>query len=280
MSYAFAALEPELKSWLARCKITRPDVVHARVDSILAHQPTILDQYLAAEKASGVPAAVLFALNERESSSNMHTYLGNGDPLSRPTRHVPAHRGPFNTWAEGAADALHLDHLDQVAKRPGGWTWPMAVFEEELWNGFGPRAHGRVSGYPWSYTNIYQGGKYVADGVWSASTWDTQIGTVPLMLALIERHPELALDSHPEKIDAPPPTTVAPAPTGSVHDTKWLQTALNGLLGSSLVVDGSYGRNTARVVRAFQKDNGLNVDGIFGPVTEKALVAALAKKVA
>jgi hypothetical protein len=42
-------------------------------------------------------------------------------------------RGPFPSWEAGAIDALHLDHVDQVAN----WCWPKALYECEAWNGFG-----------------------------------------------------------------------------------------------------------------------------------------------
>ena len=41
-------------------------------------------------------------------------------------------------------------------------------------------------------------------------------------------------------------------------------------------VDGDFGKNTDAAVRAFQKDAGLTVDGIYGPVTKVALEKAYA----
>ncbi len=127
----------------------------------------------------GVPALWVMPVFERENPS-FSSYLGNGDPLDHPTVHVPKHRGPFDSWEKGAADALTLDHITQVKE----WTWPMACYEWELWNGFGPRHHGRPSGYVWSGTTIYQGGKYIADGVWSRGTFDKQLGCVEIARAI------------------------------------------------------------------------------------------------
>ena len=54
---------------------------------------------------------------------------------------------------------------------------------------------------------------------------------------------------------------------GSVNDdVKYLQTNLNKL-GYKLSVDGIFGNLTSAAVKAFQKDNGLVVDGIAGPNT-------------
>lgn len=53
-----------------------------------------------------------------------------------------------------------------------------------------------------------------------------------------------------------------------------LQHAL-ATLGDGLAVDGDFGPDTARAVRAFQSRAGLVVDGIVGPATKAALAAAL-----
>lgn len=50
-----------------------------------------------------------------------------------------------------------------------------------------------------------------------------------------------------------------------------LQAVLNAKYGFSLDVDGSFGANTEAAVKAFQKSQGLTVDGIVGPKTWKAL---------
>lgn len=42
--------------------------------------------------------------------------------------------------------------------------------------------------------------------------------------------------------------------------------------------DGSYGNGTAKAVREFQKKNGLTVDGIAGPLTQKAIEKAISEK--
>ncbi len=51
---------------------------------------------------------------------------------------------------------------------------------------------------------------------------------------------------------------------------KILQRRLNAL-GSSLVVDGSFGNKTLAAVKKFQSAKRLKVDGVVGPITRKAL---------
>ena len=55
---------------------------------------------------------------------------------------------------------------------------------------------------------------------------------------------------------------------------KWVQQALNRIMGLRLAVDGISGTQTRSAVRSFQQQRGLAVDGIVGPQTEQALIAA------
>lgn len=57
---------------------------------------------------------------------------------------------------------------------------------------------------------------------------------------------------------------------------RWLQAALNQVLGLNLVVDGSMGARSA--IRTFQQRQGLTADGIVGPRTEAELIAAGASR--
>lgn len=59
-------------------------------------------------------------------------------------------------------------------------------------------------------------------------------------------------------------------------DARWLQQALNRILGLSLAVDGAVGPQTRAAIRSFQTQQGLVPDGIVGPLTEAALRRALA----
>ena len=62
------------------------------------------------------------------------------------------------------------------------------------------------------------------------------------------------------------------------EDVEDLQTLLNELLEKNLVVDGDYGIATKLVVGLFQTQENLEADGIYGPLTHKALIDAITKK--
>jgi lysozyme family protein len=178
----FDSLESEYANDLALAKPTRSTDAIVAAKRLLVHR----ERFLLLQKNCGVPALWVMPVFERENP-NFDSYLGNGQSLRHPTTLVPKNRGPFSSWEAGAADALTLDHITLV----NDWTWPRACFQWELWNGFGPRDHGRPTGYVWSGTTIYQGGKYVADRVWSRGTWDHQLGTVILARAIAELDAEI-----------------------------------------------------------------------------------------
>ncbi len=114
-------------------------------------------------------------------------HLHNGDPLSARTVRRPAGRPESGhalfAWTYSATDALASDHFTT-------WTdWSLAgtLYKLESYNGFGPRMnHGRATGYLWAQTTAYAGGKYVADGVWSATAQDVESGCAAVLKVLME----------------------------------------------------------------------------------------------
>lgn len=59
---------------------------------------------------------------------------------------------------------------------------------------------------------------------------------------------------------------------------RWVQESLNRIDGTRLAVDGISGAMTRSAVRAFQSRRGLAADGVVGPQTEAALIAAGASR--
>jgi len=71
----------------------------------------------------------------------------------------------------------------------------------------------------------------------------------------------------------PEPYPAEPAPAGSEH-MRWVQSALNDVLGLQLPVNGIADPATRSAIRSFQQQQGLPADGVVGPDTERALLAA------
>lgn len=179
----FDDLQADYTQRLAAMKFTQQMAAKAVAERLLKNR----DRFLALQASCGVPALWVMPVFERENPS-FDDYLGNGDAIDKATVHVPKGRGPFVTWEAGAADSLVLDHVTLCPE----WTWARACYEWELWNGFGPRNHGRTSGYLWTGTDQYEGGKYIADGVWSRGTWDKQLGCVIVATQIALLDPEIA----------------------------------------------------------------------------------------
>lgn len=269
MVHPFEALAPEYISLLSILKVTREHEIDQTARRLLTRKKRFAD----VSAVTGVPTSWLLAIDERESDGDILSYFGNGEQIihnGQKTTLVPKGRGPFATWQDGAIDAIQYERVDEVKV----WSMPRACYESEIWNGFGPRQHGRYSGYLWSGTSIYTGGKYVADGVWLNDVIDQQLGVIPIMLRLAEIEPILALSAIEPIVPGPVPIP-KPPPEG-IHNALWIQQVLNRLgNGPHLVEDGSYGRRTRNAVRAFQAANGLVVDGLVGPATIRMLESVI-----
>lgn len=281
MKHPFLVVEQEYKTRLASLTLTRKIQTRNRALSLLRPSRGVIAQFKPVQEALGIPMVWMICSFERESSMDFTTSPAQGDPWNRVSTHVPAGVGPFASFTSAAIWSYKHDGLD---KNSSPWSWPYACWGWEKFNGFGPRDHGRVSGYVFSGTDQYdppvgKGGKYVSDGEWSSSTVDSQLGCVALALELISLEPSLALptDLTPAIPDPIPVTPVPVGVGGGPRDTKWIQASLNALhvKGTPLIIDGNYGRETRNAVRAFQLAHGLDTDGLVGPLTINALEIAL-----
>lgn len=167
------------------CTVTRPTEANALAASMLANKA----RYQVVAAKMRMPWAVVACLTVRESNQNFRAHLHNGDSLAYRTHQVPAGRpktppanGVNYTWEESAIDALTMRGLQNVHD----WTIERTLYEEEAYNGWGYLGHGN-SPYIWSWTNEYHGGKYIADHVFDANTWDKQPGCAALLKALATR---------------------------------------------------------------------------------------------
>ncbi|HEX4850313.1 MAG TPA: hypothetical protein VFV08_05865 [Puia sp.] len=139
-------------------------------------------RYQTVEKRTGVPWWFIAVVHEREASGNFRTQLGQGDPLNQVSTHVPKGRGPFATWEDGAFDALVK--TAPFAARQKDWSIGAALDMLEKYNGLGYKKRGIPSPYLWAGTNQYTRGKFIADGVFSASAVDQQLGCAGLLKAM------------------------------------------------------------------------------------------------
>lgn len=225
-------------------------------------------RYQAVEAKTGVPWPFIAVTHERESSQNWQKSLAQGDPIDRPSIHVPAGRPP-GTWEAVAIDALM--NCGPYAARNKDWSIGGLLTLLERYNGIGYANRGLPSPYLWSGTDQYRSGKYVADGVFDPNAVDKQLGCAGLILAMVALDPTITFTGG---AITQPTTLPPPAPA---QDGVWLQTSLNRLGAEpALMVDGIVGPGTRNAVRAFQLSKDLVVDGLVGPATIAAITAALA----
>lgn len=180
----------------------------------------------------GIPWWFIAGIHMLESSFNFETHLHNGDPLSAKTFRVPAGRpavwNPPNDWESSARDALRGHQLDGQAD----WSLPRALYRWEAYNGFGYRPQRVASPYLWSFSSIYRGGKYVADGVFDRNARSQQCGAASMLKRLhLDGHVALTLDRMSEGEPAAPPEVVAAAEAAAAAGRATIDAALPGNAG-------------------------------------------------
>lgn len=186
---SFESLKPEYAAlWMG---ITiRPE----RASEVRATARRVLDgrsRYEHVTAQTGVPWFVVGIIHQMECGLSFGQHLHNGDPLTARTRQVPAGRPkvgepPF-TWEESAVDAIRYDGLDKVPD----WTVERIAYELECYNGLAYRkaSINIHSPYLWSFTTVYERGKYIRDGVWSSVAVSQQSGAMAILKALVEIAP-------------------------------------------------------------------------------------------
>ncbi|MGJ4945873.1 hypothetical protein ACQR1W_35290 [Bradyrhizobium sp. HKCCYLS1011] len=175
------------------------------------------DRYQAIEHATGVPWFIIAVIHERECSQSWAGSLAQGDPWNKVSVHVPAGRGPFQSWEDAAVDALvncapHAAHWKD-------WSAGGALTLLEQYNGLGYARRGVPSPYVWAGTNQYQSGKYVRDGVYDPAVVDRQLGCAGLLMAMMALDRSIAFSSsapapaRPRPAADPPPRSLQPSIT-------------------------------------------------------------------
>lgn len=136
-------------------------------------------RYQIVEKRTGVPWWFIAVVHEREASQRWDRSLAQGDPWNKKSIHVPANRGPFNSWEDAAYDALV--NCPPYAARNKDWSIGNALTMLEKYNGLGYYRKGIPSPYIWAGTDQYTKGKYIADGKFDSNTVDSQLGCAGLL---------------------------------------------------------------------------------------------------
>jgi lysozyme family protein len=132
-----------------------------------------------------IPWAFIGVIHALECGFNFTTHLHNGDPLGARTVRVPAGRPlagtpPF-TWSQSARDALMQKGYHQI----DDWSVAHMLYLLERYNGMGYRRRGVPTPYLWSFSNVYEKGKFVADGRFDAEAVSRQCGAVPMLKAVL-----------------------------------------------------------------------------------------------
>ena len=146
-------------------------------------------RYSAVGDPLGIPWWFIAGTHLLEASFNFTTHLHNGDPLTARTFRVPAGRpkggNPPFTWEFSATDAMQGDGYANLTS----WSLSRALFRWETFNGFGYRSRGIPTPYLWSFTTLYASGKFIGDGVYSASAVSKQCGAAAFLKALLPLDP-------------------------------------------------------------------------------------------
>lgn len=139
------------------------------------------EKYVAVSKNTNVPWQLIACLHYRESSLDFRGVLHNGERIlgtGRKTKLVPAGCGPFATWEAAAFDALMM----KKKIFPSEWTIENQLAFAERYNGLGYKNRGELSPYVWAGTSKHdETGKYVADGRYSSTAVEKQLGVVAIL---------------------------------------------------------------------------------------------------
>ena len=148
-------------------------------------------RYEAVAEKTGVPWFVVGILHAVESNFNFQTHFHNGDPLKQilkqRTVNVPVGRptdgDPPFAWEVSAADAITFSM--GTAKK---WKLEELLEFFEAYNGFGMRTRRFPNPFLWNGCNLYEKGKYVANGVFNPEAVSTIVGTAVLLKFAIDQN--------------------------------------------------------------------------------------------
>jgi lysozyme family protein len=167
-------------------------------------------RYQNIEQMTGVPWHFVALAHYRESTLNFNKNLCNGQPLNMRTDIVPKGRGPYKNFEESAYDAL-VRIKGYSAKLD--WGVGPYIHRIEGYNGYGYHGKGIPSPYLVGGSNKQERGKYTRDHYFDPSHWDTQLGVLTLLKALMDQDPSIKFGPvvpKPKPAPVPPPPDIEP----------------------------------------------------------------------
>lgn len=182
-STSFADLEDEYQSSFDRCALR--EEFRGNLAYYLKRLRQGQPNYELVQNELGVPWPFVGIVHAMECGFNFAGHLHNGDPLTARTVQVPkglpkAGTPPF-TWLQSAIDALRLKKLDRI----DDWSVPRMLYLLEAYNGFGYRRRALPSPYLWSFSNLYEKGKFVKDGKFDPNAVSKQCGAGLMLKAVL-----------------------------------------------------------------------------------------------
>ena len=147
------------------------------------------DKYKAiGDACNGIPWWFIGVIHNLECGLDFTKHLHNGDSLKGKTYRVPKGRipgiSPPYTFNQSAEDAMTMKGFHRITD----WSMPHVCYLIERYNGFGYRLNKNrpLSPYLWSGSQHYTKGKYVADHKYNPNAVSEQIGTMPLIKAILD----------------------------------------------------------------------------------------------
>jgi lysozyme family protein len=178
-------LKPEYEAYFAACRV-RPE--H---EGNVAYYVKRLNQgrelyTQVGNDLNGIPWMFVGVIHGMECGFNFAGHLHNGDSLQARTVRVPAGRpaagSPPFTWRQSAMDALTLKGFHDVRD----WSMPRMLYLLEKYNGFGYRMRRVPTPYLWSFSDLYEKGKFVQDGQFDPEAVSKQCGAGLMLKAVAE----------------------------------------------------------------------------------------------
>jgi lysozyme family protein len=138
----------------------------------------------------GIPWYFIGCIHALEGGFDFNTHMFNGDPLTARTVHVPKGQpaaapanGASYTWEESATAAMRFKGFDQDTD----WSLPRLLYRWERYNGFGYRRQGVPTPYLWSFSTLYDKGRFVADHEFDPNARSKQAGAATMVKGLVEQ---------------------------------------------------------------------------------------------